>query len=61
MTGGITGTLAYMWPETLNPNSSGGVLTGKGSNKHVSYGVTMSIAEPERVETGGSSIKVGQS
>jgi hypothetical protein len=47
--------------QTVNANSSGGVLTGKGLNKHVSYGVTMSIAEPERVETGGGSIKVGQS
>jgi hypothetical protein len=47
--------------QTVNPNSSGGVLTGKGSNKRVSYGVTMSIAKPGRAGTGGESIKVGQS
>ena len=47
--------------QTVNANSPGGVLTGKGSNKNVTYGVTTSIAEPERVESGGGSIKVGQS
>ena len=46
--------------QTVDNNSSGGVLTGKGSNKHVTYGVAMSVAEPGRVGTGGSSIKVGQ-
>lgn len=47
--------------QTVGANSSGGVLTGKGSNKRVTYDVAMSIAEAEGVGGGGGSIKVGQS
>jgi hypothetical protein len=46
--------------QKVNNNSSGGLLTGKGSNKRVTYGVAMSVTEPGRVGTGGGSIKVGQ-
>lgn len=46
--------------QTVGANSSGGVLTGKGSNKRVTYGVTMLMVEAGRVGGGGGSIKVGQ-
>jgi hypothetical protein len=46
--------------QIVDNNSPGGVLTGKGSNKQVTYSIGMSIAEPGRVGTGGGSIKVGQ-
>lgn len=46
--------------QTVDNNSSGGLLTGKGSDKRVTYGIVMSIVDPGRVGTGGGSIKVGQ-
>jgi len=46
--------------QTVNPNSSGGVLTGRGTNKDVTYSVDMTPIQPGRVATGNGSIKIGQ-
>lgn len=46
--------------QTVNPNSSGGVLTGRGTNKDVTYSVDMTPIQPDRVATGNGSIKIGQ-
>ena len=45
--------------QTVNPQSSGAVLTGKGTNKNVSFSINVSVGESDRVETGNGSIKVG--
>lgn len=46
--------------QTVNPDSSGGVLTGRGTNKDVTYSISMSPIQPDRVATGNGSIKIGQ-
>ena len=46
--------------QTVNPDSSGGVLTGRGTNKDVTYSIDMSPIQPDRVATGNGSIKIGQ-
>ncbi len=46
--------------QTVNPNSSGEVLTGRGTNKDVTYSVDMTPIQPDRVATGNGSIKIGQ-
>jgi hypothetical protein len=46
--------------QTVNGNSAGAVLTGRGTNKNVSYWVNMSNQERDgRVGSGAGSIKVG--
>jgi hypothetical protein len=45
--------------QVVSGNSAGAVLTGRGTNQDVAYTITMS-GHPRKVETGGGSIKVGQ-
>ena len=45
--------------QVVNANSSGAVLTGRGTNKNVTYTVAMSAAAYGDVRGGSGSIKVG--
>lgn len=46
--------------QVVNPNSSGAVLTGRGTNQDVGYGLSVSADEdPGRVGDGSGTIKVG--
>lgn len=45
--------------QTVNANSSGAPLTGRGTNKNVTYTTKMTPGERMRVRDGGGTIKVG--
>lgn len=46
--------------QRVGPSTSGALLTGKGSNKNVTYSVSMSVAADSGLGGGNGTIKVGQ-